>query len=198
MFKENFSSAVCCFHVLSGLLMLSNPFYSHFSLSTISTHTDWELVSALLPRKCSLTLPHLGLSQCFFSVVNETTKRKMFVKRKHHMCHTSYLIWKAFFACKVIYKTINHWLDHWIVLCHNPCHINHWILLCFYQNFYPWFNDSVLQPEELHLPDHKEDVSVCEPARTEKKEEENDSSVIVKIQASGILIFDVLYSTIDA
>ncbi|XP_072216456.1 protein shortage in chiasmata 1 ortholog [Excalfactoria chinensis] len=43
---------------------------------------------------------------------------------------------------------------------------------------------KVLQPEELHLPEHKEDSSVCEPARTEKKEQENDSSVIVKIQAS--------------
>ncbi|XP_031413235.1 protein shortage in chiasmata 1 ortholog isoform X2 [Meleagris gallopavo] len=43
---------------------------------------------------------------------------------------------------------------------------------------------KVLQPEELHLPDHKEDSSVCEPARTEKKEQENYSSVIVKIQAS--------------
>ncbi|XP_015705355.1 protein shortage in chiasmata 1 ortholog isoform X2 [Coturnix japonica] len=43
---------------------------------------------------------------------------------------------------------------------------------------------KVLQPEELHLPVHKEDSSVCEPARTEKKEQENDSSVIVKIQAS--------------
>lgn len=91
---------------------------------------------------------------------------------------------ESFSACKVIYRTIFLNTER--------------ILLCLYQNFYPWFNDSVLQPEELHLSDHKEDSSICEPARTEKKEQENDSSVIVKIQASGILIFYVLYSTTDA
>ncbi|XP_031464196.1 protein shortage in chiasmata 1 ortholog isoform X2 [Phasianus colchicus] len=44
--------------------------------------------------------------------------------------------------------------------------------------------EKVLQPEELRVPDHKEDSSVCDPARSEKKEQENYSSIIVKIQAS--------------
>ncbi|NXI63275.1 SHOC1 protein, partial [Anseranas semipalmata] len=43
--------------------------------------------------------------------------------------------------------------------------------------------EKVLQPEEQHLPVHKEDSPVCEPVRTEKKEE-NESSITVKIPAS--------------
>ncbi|XP_065603145.1 protein shortage in chiasmata 1 ortholog [Cyrtonyx montezumae] len=44
--------------------------------------------------------------------------------------------------------------------------------------------EKVLQPEEQHLPEHKGDSSVCEPVRIEKKEQENDSRIIVKIRAS--------------
>ncbi|NXC45177.1 SHOC1 protein, partial [Penelope pileata] len=43
---------------------------------------------------------------------------------------------------------------------------------------------KVLQPEEQHLPVHKEDSSVCKPVRIHKKEQENESSITVKIQAS--------------
>ncbi|OXB60780.1 hypothetical protein ASZ78_016831 [Callipepla squamata] len=46
-------------------------------------------------------------------------------------------------------------------------------------------HEKVLQPEEQHLPEHKGDSSVCEPVRTEKKEQENDNRVIVNIRASG-------------
>ncbi|XP_013047767.3 protein shortage in chiasmata 1 ortholog isoform X5 [Anser cygnoides] len=42
--------------------------------------------------------------------------------------------------------------------------------------------EKVLQPKEQHLPDHKEDSSVCESVTAEK--EENESSITVKIQAS--------------
>ncbi|OXB77148.1 UNVERIFIED_CONTAM: hypothetical protein H355_014719, partial [Colinus virginianus] len=44
--------------------------------------------------------------------------------------------------------------------------------------------EKVLQPEEQHLPEHRGDSSVCEPVRTEKKEQENDSRFIVNIRAS--------------
>ncbi|XP_031464197.1 protein shortage in chiasmata 1 ortholog isoform X3 [Phasianus colchicus] len=49
---------------------------------------------------------------------------------------------------------------------------------------FPIHQLEMLQPEELRVPDHKEDSSVCDPARSEKKEQENYSSIIVKIQAS--------------
>lgn len=54
-----------------------------------------------------------------------------------------------------------------------------------------WFDDLVQQPKEQHLPDHKEEISVCEPVRAEK--EKNESSITAEIQASGIVLFDVLY-----
>ncbi|NXI92644.1 SHOC1 protein, partial [Psophia crepitans] len=44
--------------------------------------------------------------------------------------------------------------------------------------------EKVLQPEEQRMPVHKEDSSVCETVRTEEKEQENEHSVIVNIQAS--------------
>uniref|UniRef100_A0A493T1S5 Shortage in chiasmata 1 n=2 Tax=Anas platyrhynchos TaxID=8839 RepID=A0A493T1S5_ANAPP len=42
--------------------------------------------------------------------------------------------------------------------------------------------EKVQQPKEQHLPDHKEEISVCEPVRAEK--EENESSITAEIQAS--------------
>ncbi|XP_054034679.1 protein shortage in chiasmata 1 ortholog [Dryobates pubescens] len=39
-------------------------------------------------------------------------------------------------------------------------------------------------PEEKHMPCLKEDSSVCETARTEEKEQKNEDSVIIDIQAS--------------
>ncbi|KAM6227869.1 protein shortage in chiasmata 1 ortholog [Spheniscus humboldti] len=44
--------------------------------------------------------------------------------------------------------------------------------------------EKVLQPEEQHMHVHKEDSSVCETIRTEEKEQENEDSVTVDIQAS--------------
>lgn len=61
-----------------------------------------------------------------------------------------------------------------------------------YVNVHLWFNDLVLQPEEQHMHVHKEDSSVCETVRTEEKEQENEDSVTVDIQASGILFLDML------
>uniref|UniRef100_A0A8C3CBS5 Shortage in chiasmata 1 n=1 Tax=Cairina moschata TaxID=8855 RepID=A0A8C3CBS5_CAIMO len=42
--------------------------------------------------------------------------------------------------------------------------------------------ERVQQPKEQHLPDHKEEISVCEPVRAEK--EKNESSITAEIQAS--------------
>ncbi|NWW86472.1 SHOC1 protein, partial [Rhynochetos jubatus] len=44
--------------------------------------------------------------------------------------------------------------------------------------------EKVLQPEESHMHVHKEGSSVCETVRTEEKEQENEDSVTVDIQAS--------------
>ncbi|XP_075344751.1 protein shortage in chiasmata 1 ortholog [Mycteria americana] len=44
--------------------------------------------------------------------------------------------------------------------------------------------EKVLQPEEQHMHVHKEDSSVCETVRTDEKEQENEDSVTVDIQAS--------------
>nr|XP_009490774.1 PREDICTED: uncharacterized protein C9orf84 homolog [Pelecanus crispus] len=44
--------------------------------------------------------------------------------------------------------------------------------------------EKVLQPEEQHMNVHKEDSSVCETVRIEEKEQENEDSVTVDIQAS--------------
>ncbi|KAM6036232.1 LOW QUALITY PROTEIN: protein shortage in chiasmata 1 ortholog [Theristicus caerulescens] len=44
--------------------------------------------------------------------------------------------------------------------------------------------EKVLQPEEQHMHVHKEDSSVCETARTEEKEQDNQDSITVNIQAS--------------
>ncbi|NXO57530.1 SHOC1 protein, partial [Aramus guarauna] len=43
---------------------------------------------------------------------------------------------------------------------------------------------KVLQPEEQHMLVHKEDSSVCETVRIEEKEQENEHSVTVNIEAS--------------
>lgn len=65
------------------------------------------------------------------------------------------------------------------------------IFLCL--NVHLWFNDSVLLPEEQHMHVHKEDSSACESVRTEKKEQENEDSVTVSIQASGIYYFWICF-----
>ncbi|XP_074669737.1 protein shortage in chiasmata 1 ortholog [Strix aluco] len=44
--------------------------------------------------------------------------------------------------------------------------------------------EKVLQPEEQHMHVHKEDSSVCETVRIDEKEQENEDSVTVNIQAS--------------
>ncbi|XP_010003769.1 PREDICTED: uncharacterized protein C9orf84 homolog [Chaetura pelagica] len=44
--------------------------------------------------------------------------------------------------------------------------------------------EKVLQSEEQHMHIHKEDSSVCETVRTEEKEQENEGSVTVDVQAS--------------
>ncbi|KAF1557971.1 hypothetical protein FQV10_0012514, partial [Eudyptes schlegeli] len=44
--------------------------------------------------------------------------------------------------------------------------------------------EKVLQPEEQHMHVHKEDSPVCETVRTEEREQENEDSVTVDIQAS--------------
>ncbi|XP_026722295.1 protein shortage in chiasmata 1 ortholog [Athene cunicularia] len=44
--------------------------------------------------------------------------------------------------------------------------------------------EKVLQPEEQHMHVHKEDSSVCETVRRDEKEQENEDSVTVNIQAS--------------
>lgn len=53
-----------------------------------------------------------------------------------------------------------------------------------YQTVHLWFNHVV--PEEQHTHCDKEDSSVCETVRTEEKEQKNEDSVTVDIQASGI------------
>ncbi|KAM4638749.1 protein shortage in chiasmata 1 ortholog [Amazona ochrocephala] len=44
--------------------------------------------------------------------------------------------------------------------------------------------EKVLQPEEQHTHVHKEDSSVCETVRIEEKQQENEDSITVNIQAS--------------
>jgi len=56
-----------------------------------------------------------------------------------------------------------------------------------------WFNDLVVQPEEQYMQVNKEDNSVCETVRIDEKEQENEDSVTVNFQASGILFLDLLY-----
>lgn len=51
----------------------------------------------------------------------------------------------------------------------------------------------MLQPEEQHTHVHKEDSSVCETVRIEEKQQENEDSITVNIQASGVLFLDMLF-----
>lgn len=60
-------------------------------------------------------------------------------------------------------------------------------------NIHLWFHDSVLLPEEQHMRVHKEDSSVCESVGIEEKEQENEDSVTVSIQASGIYYFWICF-----
>ncbi|NXU91258.1 SHOC1 protein, partial [Xiphorhynchus elegans] len=49
---------------------------------------------------------------------------------------------------------------------------------------YPDKTEKVLQPEEQHMYDQKEDDCVCEIVKTEEKIQENEDSIIINIQAS--------------
>lgn len=60
--------------------------------------------------------------------------------------------------------------------------------MILYLNVHLWFNDLVLQPKEGHADVHEEDSSVCETARIQEEERENEDSITVNIQASGILL----------